>query len=68
MTHLRESHRPSKTGDIFQHIHNGLKGMGFTDFIKNQFIGVDKGVLHTLVWILEHATDWLFAGPESADF
>ena len=26
-------------------------------------IGVAWGVLHTLVWIFEYVTNWLFAGP-----
>ena len=34
-----------------------LKGYsGFTDLIKNQSIGVAKGVLHTLVWILNKSS------------
>ena len=41
-----------------------LKGYSaFTDFIKNQSIGVSYGVLDTLVWIFEYLTNWPFAGP-----
>ena len=36
-----------------------------TDLIKNQSIGVD---IHTLVWIFEYITDWLFVGALNADF
>ena len=46
-----------------------LKGYsGFTDLIKNLSIGVEYGVLHTLVWIFEYVTDWPFAGPNGANF
>ena len=46
-----------------------LKGYsGFTDLFKNLSIGVEYGVLHTLVWIFEYVTDWPFAGPEDANF
>ena len=46
-----------------------LKGYsGFTDLIKNLSIGVAYGALHTLVWIFEYVTDWLFAGPKGANF
>ena len=46
-----------------------IKGhSGFTDLIKNLSIGVEYGVLHTLVWIFKYVTDWPFAGPKGANF
>ena len=39
-----------------------------TDFIKHQSIGAPQGPLHTLVWIFEYVTDWLFRRPLSVDF
>ena len=46
-----------------------LKGYsGSTDLIKNLSIGVEYGVLYTLVWIFEYVTDWMFAGPKGANF
>ena len=46
-----------------------LKGyLAFTDFIKNQLIGVAQTVLGTLVWIFEYLTNWLFCGLSGADF
>ena len=46
-----------------------LKGYsGFTDLIKNLSIGVEYGVLDTLVWIFEYVTDWPFARPKGANF
>ena len=54
--------------DFLAHLRR-LKGYSaFTDFIKNQSIGVSWGVLDILVWIFEYLTDWPFAGPLSVDF
>ena len=54
--------------DFLAHLRR-LKGYSaFTDFIKNQSIGVSKGVLDTLVWIFEYLTDWLLAKPLSVNF
>ena len=39
-----------------------------TDFIKHQSIGAPQGPLHTLVWIFEYVTNWLFRRSLSVDF
>ena len=63
-THLRGCRGPLEKKLHFSAHLRCLKGYsGFTDFIKNQSIGVAYGVLHTLVWIFEYVTDWPFAGP-----
>ena len=54
--------------DFLAHLRR-LKGYSaFTDFIKNQSIGVSYGVLDILVWIFEYVTDWPFAGLLSVNF
>ena len=66
---LRGCYGPSKRTLWFLTHFRHFKGhMTLTYFIKNQSIGVAKGALHTLVWIFECVTDWLFGGPLSANF
>ena len=54
--------------DFSAHLRRVKGYLAFTDFIKNQSIGVSYDVLDTLVWIFEYLTDWPFAGLLSVDF
>ena len=68
------THLGGPAGHRTQNVHfstnlRQLKGyLGFTDLIKNLSIGVEYGVLLTLVWIFEYVTDWPFARPKGANF
>ena len=68
------THLMGPVGHRTQNVHfsthlRQLKGYsGFTDLIKNLSIGVEYGVLHTLVWLFEYVTDLPFAGLKGANF
>ena len=68
-THLGSpaGHR-MQTVHFSTHLQQLKEYSGFTDLIKNLSIGVEYGVLHTLVWIFEYVTDWPFARPKGANF
>ena len=55
-------------GGFLTHLRQLRGYSALTDFIKHQSIGAPQGPLHTLVWIFEYVTDWLFCRLLSVNF